>query len=272
MSGDGKERDRSEDAAAPETAAQQEPDAAQVSVVTAADFEQRAKPVFDESAEKADTKPAQRAAIAAANAAAGAAEPAPSPAAATPQRRDETMRSVRHAAADVADSVRALVTELLAGAARPEAVQEREPGALVKAEPRARIAARAVDTFIFILLARSITFVGPLAALCYLLLGDALIDGASVGKKLFGLRAVKADDDSPVGIFDALLRNAPLGLAGLFVLIPVIGWFLFGTLGLLILGFETVMLWRDDQGVRAGDILAGTKVIDRRPAREPEDA
>ncbi|MFH1808891.1 MAG: RDD family protein [Pseudomonadota bacterium] len=135
-----------------------------------------------------------------------------------------------------------------------------------RADLRRRVLARAIDVAIFALLSESITYVGPLVALVYLLLADGLFDGASVGKRLTKLQVVRGRDGKPASVFDSLLRNAPLGIAGLFVLIPLIGWALFLTLGMAVVLFEGYMVFNDPKGVRAGDILAGTQVRDSAPA------
>lgn len=150
---------------------------------------------------------------------------------------------------------------------------EPSSGGLKKADFRWRLGARAVDTAIFALLAGwTIPVLGPLLGLAYLLLADGVKDGASVGKRIFGLQVKRitagrnnderSTDTQDASLFDSLLRNAPFGLVGLFSLIPIIGWALFLTLGLAVIGFETYMIWSDPRGVRAGDILAGTRVQD----------
>lgn len=147
-------------------------------------------------------------------------------------------------------------------------LSRQEPDDATKVDPRMRALARAIDVVIFALLAESISYLGPLAALLYILFADGLIDGASVGKRLARLRVVRGRDERPASLFDSLLRNAPLGIAGLFVLIPIIGWVLFLTLGFLIIFFEGYLVWRDPRGARAGDILAGTQVMDARKKRD----
>lgn len=143
----------------------------------------------------------------------------------------------------------------------PEVTPKDRPAAgPAKADIRMRALGRAIDVVIFGLLAELVFYIGPLVALVYLLLADGLIDGASIGKRLTKIKVVRNSDGKPAKVFDSLLRNAPLGIAGLFVLIPLVGWALFLTLGLAIILFESYMVWRDPKGVRAGDILAGTHV------------
>lgn len=138
-----------------------------------------------------------------------------------------------------------------------------------KADLQLRAIGRVIDVVIFALLAESVSFIGPLVALGYLLLADALFEGTSVGKRLTRLKVVRTRDRKPANVFDSLLRNAPLGIAGLFVLIPLVGWALFLTLGLAIVLFEGYLVWTDPKGIRAGDILAGTVVVDSRKPAEP---
>jgi len=130
-----------------------------------------------------------------------------------------------------------------------------------KADMQLRTLGRAIDVVIFAIVAESIAYLGPIVALAYLLFADGLFDGASLGKKVGKQRVVRIIDGKPARLFDSLLRNAPLGIAGLFVLIPIVGWALFLTLGLAVILFESYLVWKDPHGIRAGDILAGTQVV-----------
>ncbi|MBN2358541.1 MAG: RDD family protein [Deltaproteobacteria bacterium] len=199
-----------------------------MAVVTAADFERLGQPIDSASAAGEPTTPA--------------------------------VTAMSPAAGDAADA--GTGADAAPPAGQPEA-SDRAPTP-AKSDLQLRVIARAIDVAIFALLAESVAFVGPLAALVYLLLADALFEGASVGKRLTRLRVVRSRDRKPANVFDSLLRNAPLGIAGLFVLIPLVGWALFLTLGLAILLFEGYLVWTDGRGVRAGDILAGTQVIEMR--------
>lgn len=159
----------------------------------------------------------------------------------------------------------------LTATAADQVVVEGERKVLVqrKADLQLRSLGRAIDLVIFAVVAESVSYLGPVVALAYLLLADGLFDGASLGKKISKLRVIRTKDGQPAKLFDSLMRNAPLGIAGLFMVIPIVGWALFLTLGLALILFESYMLWKDPYGIRAGDILAGTQVVsavDERPA------
>jgi len=106
----------------------------------------------------------------------------------------------------------------------------------------------------------------PLAAL-YLLVADGLMQGQSVGKRIFGVRAMviptrPGDRAYPAGYRESLLRNAPFGLVGLFYGLTLVGWLLLFVVGLPVVAFEAYMAWSDRLGIRIGDIFADTQVVD----------
>ena len=104
---------------------------------------------------------------------------------------------------------------------------------------------------------------GILGAL-YMLLRD--MNGASLGKLAFGLRVARADG-SEASATGRILRNLPLSLADLPILIPVPGIDLLitsVTVGLVSL-IEYVLLLTTRR--RLGDRMAGTVVLERTAAR-----
>ena len=87
---------------------------------------------------------------------------------------------------------------------------------------------------------------------------DGLFDGRSVGKKLIGLRAVFSEDHGQrVTYRESILRNASLALAYILFLIPYAGWIL----GPLAFGAECLTTIGDKAGMRIGDMLARTFVV-----------
>jgi len=82
------------------------------------------------------------------------------------------------------------------------------------------------------------------------LLRDVLGGGRSLGKRLFNLEIVDADNGAPAGIADAFTRQF-LSLDGMPV-VNLVGIFIDGVL----------VLARDD-GRRTGDLLSGTQVVQR---------
>ncbi len=125
-----------------------------------------------------------------------------------------------------------------------------------------RYIAKTIDFLIAWAFALLLPPVGPLAGLLYLLIADGFNEGQSPGKKLIGLRVVNEEDSSRISFKESVLRNVPFGIVYLFFIVPILGWILFIILGLPILFFESYLICSATDGIRVGDILARTKVIE----------
>ena len=121
--------------------------------------------------------------------------------------------------------------------------------------------ARAIDLFVFLAAASIDNPVGPLGGLLYLLIADGFAQGRSLGKLLIGIQVVQRRSGRPAGFRGSILRNLPVAFAGLLALIPLVGLVLFFTLGAGVLAFESYMVLTDEEGARAGDVLADTRVV-----------
>jgi uncharacterized RDD family membrane protein YckC len=151
-------------------------------------------------------------------------------------------------------------------------------GEEVKADSAKRIVATAVDLIIaglvYMLLSLLLgRFIAAALAGLFLLGRDALFgNGVSPGKKLLGLRVISGSG----GVIDSLTsakRNlsvaAPyLALVGL-ILLAVLPFFsvhmaliLAAVVGLISLGMELYKIIGDPTGLRLGDLLADTRVIE----------
>jgi uncharacterized RDD family membrane protein YckC len=133
---------------------------------------------------------------------------------------------------------------------------------LKKADLTHRLLARFIDFLIGAAFCLVLFPVGILMGATYVAVADGLFGGKSIGKRIIGLRVVHADDGSPISFKDSLVRNSIYAVIYLFYLIPYLRWFLIGTVGLLIIAFETYYLVVDVNGYRVGDLAAGTMVID----------
>ena len=100
------------------------------------------------------------------------------------------------------------------------------------------------------------TLIGGFALLLYWLLRALL--GPSVGKRLTGL-AIIAANGGPAGAGQLILRNVPLALPYIILMIPLFGTFIGAGLDALVLVIEFIMILAD--GRRLGDQLAGTMVM-----------
>jgi uncharacterized RDD family membrane protein YckC len=130
-----------------------------------------------------------------------------------------------------------------------------------KADLTLRGLARAADFALAFVVAQTAPQVGPLLAAFYLLVADGLMNGQSVGKRIFGIRAVVIPSRRPAGYHESLLRNAPFALVAVFYAVPLL-WPVLFVAGLPIVAFETYMIVTDRLGVRIGDIFADTQVVD----------
>ena len=122
-----------------------------------------------------------------------------------------------------------------------------------------RAASKILDLILIAAVIEVIPRAGFFAGLAYLLLGDGLFDGRSLGKKLIRLKVVSADPLQPCTFRESLLRNSTLGLGYLLGLIPWIGWIALP----VIAAVEFILILGNKEGRRLGDEIAGTTVIER---------
>lgn len=125
----------------------------------------------------------------------------------------------------------------------------------------ARLVGKAADLIIAMSLWHIPGAAGVLAALFYILMGDAFPGGRSAGKRLTGLKVVRVDRDG-MDFQSSLVRNLPVAAPFLLHLLPVVGPFLSYTLGSAVLLVETYLGFYDPDGQRAGDTLAETLVVE----------
>lgn len=144
----------------------------------------------------------------------------------------------------------------------PEKVEAEE-----KEFPKANLLNRFLAKFIDFLIVGALAVVlkapiGSLAALTYSFIADGFFDGRSLGKKLIGLRVVNLKTGKPCNYKDSIFRNIPIGITVMFALIPILGWILLFTVGLVMILFESYLIYSDVGGIRIGDIFADTQVVD----------
>lgn len=121
-----------------------------------------------------------------------------------------------------------------------------------------RTVAKILDFIIIAAAVEMVPKVGFFAGLAYLLIGDGLFDGRSLGKKLIGLRVVSADTNTPCTFRDSILRNSTLGLGYLFYKMLWFGWVFIVIVSL----FEFIILLGSRDKMRLGDEIAKTIVIE----------
>jgi uncharacterized RDD family membrane protein YckC len=134
----------------------------------------------------------------------------------------------------------------------------------MKPRPLTRVLAKFVDLFIVMTMAALLYPVGPLLGFLYSLFGDGLpiSPGQSLGKRLFKVRVVSTlENHAQITWRDSLYRNAPVGVATFFALIPVWGWAILVLVGLPMMIIEIYLIVKAPRGQRLGDVMADTEVV-----------
>ena len=128
----------------------------------------------------------------------------------------------------------------------------------LKASLLLRVMAKTLDFIVVAAALKAIPRVGFIAAIAYLLICDGLFDGRSLGKKIIRLRVILVSTAANGSFRDSMIRNAPFALALAVFNIPFAGWLLL----IFILAFEFLLALGNSEGLRFGDELAGTKVVE----------
>jgi len=139
----------------------------------------------------------------------------------------------------------------------------RENSPYPKASSWLRLGARAVDAAVALGMYRLGGPAGGVLAILFLCVADAMFQGQSPGKRIFGVKAMHVPTRSAVRNRDSVLRNAPFALVVLLGMMPPPlgqGAFLAGVF--VIGGAEALRVVRDPLGLRFGDAWAQTQVVD----------
>ena len=134
-----------------------------------------------------------------------------------------------------------------------------------------RVAAKLIDLGLMVLVVGLIPYpVGPLLGFLYSLLADGMhfgpFDGQSIGKKLMGLKVIRREQEVQRANYkESALRNAPVGVATFFAIIPVWGWLILLLIGFPLMLMEIYLMLSVDTGHRLGDVMGHTEVIDIKP-------
>ena len=165
-----------------------------------------------------------------------------------------------------------------------EKVQEREEktetdetkdnsDTLSKADPVKRIIAFVIDA-VAAMIVGFIPIIGGIIGAFYMLFRDALpieaLEYKSIGKKLLKLSVVNSEDPtSKIDYAASAKRNWMFALGPIMIFlafIPILGWLLdilIGIAAFILCIIEIVKIFSDDKGVRLGDKMAGTMVIEK---------
>jgi uncharacterized RDD family membrane protein YckC len=147
-----------------------------------------------------------------------------------------------------------------------------------KVSTATRVAAKMIDLFLVIAVAALLPYpIGPLVGFAYSVVADGIsgggFKGQSLGKKLLKLRVINTATRGPASYRDSVLRNAPVGVATFFAIIPIWGWLILGLIGLPLMVMEIYLMVSVESGHRLGDVMGDTEVIhahaEERGSREP---
>jgi uncharacterized RDD family membrane protein YckC len=120
-----------------------------------------------------------------------------------------------------------------------------------------RVIAKLID-FLLIEVLKQFPPVGIYIGITYLLIADGLFQGRSVGKKLVGLQTYIPHKKKQASFRESIIRNFPILIAYLFLFVPFVGWVLFS----VVIGFELLLMIGNEKGLRIGDEMAHTQVVD----------
>ncbi|MEW6585240.1 MAG: RDD family protein [Nitrospirota bacterium] len=121
-----------------------------------------------------------------------------------------------------------------------------------------RVIARILDFIIIAAAAEIVPKAGFYAGLAYLLIGDGFFDGRSIGKKLIGLRVVSAATFKSCTFRESVFRNSTLALGYFLYEVLWFGWIII----LVVCALEFIVLLGSKNGMRIGDEIAGTLVVE----------
>lgn len=130
-----------------------------------------------------------------------------------------------------------------------------------------RLVAKVIDLLAVFALGAVLPYpLGPLCGFVYSLAADGNPvrgwEGQSLGKKVMGLRVVSlVRKGEPATIRDSVLRNAPVGVATFFGIIPVWGWLILGIIGIPLMVMEVYLMMTVEAGHRLGDVMGDTEVV-----------
>jgi hypothetical protein len=130
-------------------------------------------------------------------------------------------------------------------------------GIYPKAEVLNRFIAKFVDVILAVAAGQLLPPVGWLAGLAYVLICDGFSGGRSIGKRLTGLQTINLRTRELGGFKESIVRNLPLGLAYLLFSVPYIGWIIAS----VIIALEGLLVIGNEQGLRLGDEVAHTQVL-----------
>lgn len=144
----------------------------------------------------------------------------------------------------------------------------------MKASVVNRVFAKAIDLTLVWLCAWALPVpypIGPAIGFLYSLGADSIRFGSgqsqSIGKRIMKLQTVSQIRHTetglrePANLKESIYRNAPVGVATFFALIPFWGWLIMILIGIPLMVMEVYLMLSVAQGHRLGDVMGDTEVI-----------
>ncbi len=122
-----------------------------------------------------------------------------------------------------------------------------------------RVVAKSIDVIIILAATEILPKAGFLAGVGYILIGDGIAGGGSIGKRLLRL-SVLDEEGEACRVRESILRNLTLGTGIVLWRVPLIGWLLAAAIFTL----EFIVLLGSREGKRIGDEIAKTRVVESR--------
>ena len=132
---------------------------------------------------------------------------------------------------------------------------------LSKANVLHRFIAKFLDLLIVGASLKLIPPVGFFIGLTYLLISDGLWQGQSIGKRIVGIYTIKVSIGEAGSFKESMLRNSTLAVGFMAGVVPYVGWIFLAA----VIGVEALLIIGNNRGLRIGDELAKTQVIDHLP-------
>ena len=138
-----------------------------------------------------------------------------------------------------------------------------------KADLTKRFIAALIDGIISSIVA-VIPVIGAIIGAAYTLTKDAIMfqvtkdaqwKNRSIGKKLMGLEVISADG-TDIDLKASCMRNWPLAIGTIIMIVPVLGWIIGGLVAFVLGILELVLVLTDAKGRRLGDKVGNTMVVD----------
>jgi len=178
------------------------------------------------------------------------------------KKEEEIIEEIKEAEEAVEEKVEKVAEEVKEV---EEAVKEKVVG-YIKADVFKRFVAYLIDAILAAVVSL-IPVVGGLVAGTYMLLRDGLdfMQNRSLGKMAVNLKPIVVETGANCDLQTSIKRNWPFAIGHFLVAIPVIGWIFAVLLCIPLLIYviiEAVLVFTDEKGLRFGDKMAGTQVIE----------